>query len=97
MRQVATSSRRGSLHSAQPGVAESRPLEPAPAPVFVDQSGLRSRLLRRFGWPVSVVGAILAAAMGSSLIGGQSDAPAMGIPPKPLYVPTKGPLSPSWP
>ncbi|MEU6623953.1 hypothetical protein ABZ926_24685 [Streptomyces litmocidini] len=71
--------------------------DPDPAPVFVDQSGLRSRLFRRFGWPVSVVGAILAAAMGSSLVGMQSDAPAMGIPPKPSYLPTTGPLSPSWP
>jgi hypothetical protein len=97
MRQVATFSGRGSVHSAQPSMAESRQVEPAPAPVFVDQSGLRSRLLRRFGWPVSVVGAILAAAMGSSLIGMQSDAPAMGIPPKPSYLPAKGPLSPSWP
>ncbi|WP_159041920.1 hypothetical protein [Streptomyces aureus] len=76
-------------------MAESRHWEPAPAPVFVDQSGLRSRLLRRFGWPVSVVGAILAAAMGSSLIGMQSDAPAMEIPPKPSYLPARGPLSPS--
>ncbi|MEU3747215.1 MULTISPECIES: hypothetical protein [Streptomyces] len=76
-------------------MAESPPWEPAPAPVFVDQSGLRSRLLRRFGWPVSVVGAILAAAMGSSLIGMQSDAPAMEIPPKPSYLPARGPLLPS--
>ncbi|MFC9392295.1 hypothetical protein ACFTWS_03910 [Streptomyces sp. NPDC057027] len=95
MRQVATSSRRVSVYPAQPGVAESRYEEPAPAPVFVDQSGLRSRLFRRFGWPVSVVGAILAAAMGSSLIGMQSDAPAMEIPPKPSYLPDRGPLSPS--
>ncbi|CAM5300225.1 hypothetical protein GCM10010230_46560 [Streptomyces narbonensis] len=95
MRQVATSSGRGPVHSAQLGVAESRYEEPAPAPVFVDQSGLRSRLLRRFGWPVSVVGAILAAAMGGSLIGMQSDAPAMEIPPKPSYMPAKGPLAPS--
>ncbi|MCD2463150.1 MULTISPECIES: hypothetical protein [unclassified Streptomyces] len=78
-------------------MAESHQLAPAPIPVFVDQSGLRSRQLRRLGWPVSVVGAMLAAAMGSSLIGVQSDAPAMGIPPKPSYQPTKGPLSPSWP
>ncbi|MFI9293526.1 hypothetical protein H4W23_33270 [Streptomyces gardneri] len=76
-------------------MAESRYWEPAPAPVFVDQSGLRSRLLRRFGWPVSVVGAILAAAMGGSLIGMQSEAPAMEIPPKPAYLPAKGPLLPS--
>ncbi len=97
MRQVSTASRREPVHTAQPVVAESRHEEPAPAPVFVDQSGLRSRLFRRFGWPVSVVGAILAAAMGGSLIGMQSDAPAMGIPPEPSYLPAKGPLSPSWP
>ncbi|MGW7453963.1 hypothetical protein [Streptomyces sp. NPDC054787] len=54
-----------------------------PAPVFVDQSGLRGRLLRGLGWPVSVVGAILAVAMGSSLIGVQADAPAMGVPAQP--------------
>ncbi|WP_328863966.1 hypothetical protein [Streptomyces virginiae] len=62
---------------------ESNSREPAPAPVFVDQSGLRGRLLRGFGWPVSVVGAVLAVAMGSSLIGVQADAPAMGIPVQP--------------
>ncbi|MFE5791427.1 hypothetical protein ACFQ8C_02505 [Streptomyces sp. NPDC056503] len=78
-------------------MSESHRQEPVPAPVFVDQSGLRSRLFRRFGWPVSVVGAILAAAMGGSLIGMQSDAPAMEIPPKPAYLPTSGPLPPFWP
>ncbi|WP_157870061.1 MULTISPECIES: hypothetical protein [unclassified Streptomyces] len=93
MRHSATYPGRGSVHSAQPGLAESRQEEPAP--VFVDQSGLRSRHLRRFGWPVSVVGAVLAAAMAGSLIGMQSDAPAMGIPPKPSYLPAKGPLLPS--
>lgn len=97
MRQVSTSFGRGPAYPAQPSVAESRHEEPAPAPVFVDQSGLRSRLFRRFGWPVSVVGAILAAAMGSSLIGMQSDAPAMEIPPKPAYLPTRAPLPPSLP
>ncbi|WP_183064424.1 hypothetical protein [Streptomyces sp. gCLA4] len=60
---------------------------PAPAPVFVDQSGLRGRLLRGLGWPVSVVGAILAVAMASSLIGVQADAPAMGIPAQPARTP----------
>nr|WSX48456.1 hypothetical protein OG409_05545 [Streptomyces sp. NBC_00974] len=67
--------------------------EPAPAPVFVDQSGLRGRLLRGFGWPVSVVGAILAVAMGSSLIGVQADAPAMGIPAQPSWPPAPSPTS----
>ncbi|NML51558.1 hypothetical protein HHL19_15940 [Streptomyces sp. R302] len=78
-------------------MSESSLPEPAPAPVFVDQSGLRGRLFRRFGWPVSAVGAILAAAMGSSLIGTQSQAPAMDIPPKSPYLPTGGPLPPFWP
>ncbi|MET8505078.1 hypothetical protein ABZV60_10545 [Streptomyces sp. NPDC004787] len=78
-------------------MSESSPQEPGPAPVFVDQSGLRSRRFRRLGWPVSVVGAILAAAMGSSLIGMQSAAPTMEVPPEPTYVPTRGPLSPSLP
>ncbi|WP_370415987.1 hypothetical protein [Streptomyces fradiae] len=78
-------------------MAETHQEEPAPAPVFVDQSGLRSRRFRRLGWPVSVVGAILAAAMGSSLIGMQSAAPAMEIPPKPSYLPPRGPLSPALP
>ncbi|MFD7640511.1 hypothetical protein ACFV4P_07645 [Kitasatospora sp. NPDC059795] len=56
--------------------------EPPPEPVFVDESGLRGRLLRGLGWPVSVVGAVLAVAMGGSLIGVQADAPAMEIPPQ---------------
>lgn len=70
---------------------ESRFDEFAPAPVFVDQSGVRGRLLRGFGWPVSVVGAILAVAMGSSLIGVQADAPAMGIPAQPSRSPAPPP------
>ncbi|MER5738164.1 MULTISPECIES: hypothetical protein [unclassified Streptomyces] len=78
-------------------MSETSPQEPVPVPVFVDQSGLRSRLFRRFGWPVSVVGAFLAAAMGSSLVGMQSQAPAMEVPPGPAYLPTSGPLPPFWP
>lgn len=68
--------------------------ELAPAPVFVDRSGARGRLLRGFGWPVSVVGAVMAAAMGSSLIGVQAAAPVMGIPAQPSLSPTPSP-SPS--
>ncbi|MFG2818251.1 hypothetical protein ACGFX4_02385 [Kitasatospora sp. NPDC048365] len=65
--------------------------EAAPAPVFVSQSGRRGRLLRGLGWPVSVVGAILAIAMGSSLVGGQADAPAMEIPVQPSQAPAPSP------
>ena len=95
MRQASPFFEGGPAYPEHLGVSETSPQEPVPAPVFVDQSGLRSRLFRRLGWPVSVVGAILAAAMGSSLIGMQSDAPAMEIPPKPAYLPARGPLSPS--
>lgn len=78
-----SSVQRGSAHQTHPEWSEPASGESAPAPVFVDQSGLRGRLLRGFGWPVSVIGAILAVAMGSSLIGVQADAPAMGIPAQP--------------
>ncbi|MEU6899714.1 hypothetical protein [Streptomyces virginiae] len=81
----------GSPRRTDPGSSESGFGESAPAPVFVDQSGLRGRLLRGFGWPVSVVGAILAVAMGSSLIGVQADAPAMGIPAQPSRSPAPSP------
>ncbi|MEV7617340.1 hypothetical protein [Streptomyces sp. NPDC089799] len=82
---------RGSAYPAQPEMSGSDVEEPAPAPVFVDQSGLRGRLLRGFAWPVSVVGAILAIAMGSSLIGVQADAPVMGVPAQPSWSPAPPP------
>ncbi|MGZ9935722.1 hypothetical protein ACXNSR_38260 [Streptomyces sp. NC-S4] len=82
-----TSVQRGSVPRSNPGTSDPAVEEPAPAPVFVDQSGLRGRLLRGFGWPVSVLGAILAVAMGSSLIGVQADAPTMGIPAQPSRSP----------
>ncbi|WP_157815414.1 hypothetical protein [Kitasatospora sp. CB02891] len=77
------SSERGSEHLIQPGTPGPEAEEPLPEPVFVDESGLRGRLLRGLGWPVSVVGAVLAVAMGGSLIGVQADAPAMEIPAQP--------------
>ncbi|KMO98844.1 hypothetical protein [Streptomyces roseus] len=83
MRPAITSVQRGSEHQTRAGTSEPAFEEPLPVPVFVDHSGLRGRLLRGFGWPVSVIGAILAVAMGSSLIGVQADAPAMGIPVQP--------------
>ncbi|MGW6786358.1 hypothetical protein [Streptomyces sp. NPDC054987] len=91
MRPATTSVQRGSVPPAEPGTTESGFEDPLPAPVFVDQSGLRGRLLRGLGWPVSVIGAILAVAMGSSLIGVQADAPAMGIPAQPSRPPVPSP------
>ncbi|MER6448666.1 hypothetical protein [Streptomyces venezuelae] len=100
-----TSVQSGSVPRSNPGTSDPAVQEPAPAPVFVDQSGLRGRLLRGFGWPVSVLGTILAVAMGSSLIGVQADAPAMGVPaqpsrsPAPSASPTRSspPTSPASP
>ncbi|MEV4555384.1 hypothetical protein AB0K51_00140 [Kitasatospora sp. NPDC049285] len=97
MRNVITPTERGSAHQAQPDMFESdfeEPAsfeEPAPTPVFVSRSGMRGRLLRGLGWPVSVTGAILAVAMGSSLVGVQADAPAMGIPVQPSRSPVTSP------
>ncbi|MFJ5921748.1 hypothetical protein ACIQF6_03965 [Kitasatospora sp. NPDC092948] len=101
------SSERGSEHPPLPGtlgpeaqepLPEAVFVEPPPEAVFVDESGLRGRLLRGLGWPVSLVGAVLAVAMGGSLIGVQADAPAMEIParPAPAAVPSAAPsASPS--
>ncbi|WP_407911658.1 hypothetical protein [Kitasatospora sp. NE20-6] len=83
MRPAITSVEHGPVHPSQSDVYESSLEEAAPAPVFVDQSGLRGRLLRGLGWPVSLVGAILAVGMASSMVGMQADAPAMGIPAHP--------------
>ncbi|AUG81020.1 hypothetical protein CFP65_6364 [Kitasatospora sp. MMS16-BH015] len=76
------------VHPVHPGGYGASAEEPAAAPVFVDQSGQRGRMFRGLGWPVTVAGGLLAAAMAGSLIGVQSDAPAMGIPAQPTSAPT---------
>lgn len=63
--------------------------------MFVSQSGLRGRLLRGMGWPVSVIGAMLAAAMITNLVGMQSDAPTLEIPSQHTILPVPTPASPS--
>ncbi|MFJ6938670.1 hypothetical protein [Streptomyces sp. NPDC101132] len=95
MRQDFNFFERGSAYQAQPDTPGPGPEEPAPAPVFVDQSGTRGRLLRGFGWPVSLIGAVLAVAMGSSLVGVQADAPAMGVPEQPTWAPAPATPLPS--
>ncbi|MFJ5229794.1 hypothetical protein ACIQBJ_07790 [Kitasatospora sp. NPDC088391] len=92
-----TSPEAGSVPAAEP-VPSGTNLEAEealPEPVFVDGSGLRGRLLRGLGWPVSLVGAVLAVAMGGSLVGMQADAPALGIPPQPAQSPAAPAPSPS--
>ncbi|MFI0964071.1 hypothetical protein ACH4S8_22020 [Streptomyces sp. NPDC021080] len=54
--------------------------EVEPAPVFVDQSGLRGRRLRGLGWLVGVICTGCVAAMISGLVGTQSQAPALTVP-----------------
>ncbi|MER7682188.1 MULTISPECIES: hypothetical protein [unclassified Streptomyces] len=50
------------------------------APVFVDQTGLRGRRLRGFGWLLGLVCTGFVVAMVSGLAGTQSQAPALTVP-----------------
>ncbi|MFJ8007279.1 hypothetical protein [Streptomyces fagopyri] len=50
------------------------------APVFVDQTGLRGRRLRGFGWLLGLICTGFVAAMVSGLAGTQSQAPALTVP-----------------
>jgi hypothetical protein len=54
--------------------------EVEPAPVFVDQTGLRGRRLRGFGWLVGIVCTGCVVAMISGLVGTQSQAPPLTVP-----------------
>ncbi|MEU9446112.1 hypothetical protein AB0D42_35675 [Streptomyces sp. NPDC048304] len=54
--------------------------EVEPAPVFVDQTGLRGRRLRGFGWLLGMVCTGFVVAMISGLVGTQSQAPALTVP-----------------
>ncbi|QKW22792.1 hypothetical protein HUT16_30185 [Kitasatospora sp. NA04385] len=92
MRSVITPPEGGPVHPGEPDDFDGFE-EPAPEPVFVDQSGLRGRLLRGLGWPISLVGAVLAVAMGGSLIGVQADAPPLVIPPQPTQAPAAAPAA----
>ncbi|WP_119288289.1 hypothetical protein [Streptomyces sp. YIM 130001] len=58
------------------GPAEDGP-EGSDAPVFVDESGGRSRRLRRIGWILGVACAVYAVVLGATLVSGNSDAPWM--------------------
>ncbi|WP_330175576.1 hypothetical protein OG875_19960 [Streptomyces sp. NBC_01498] len=49
-------------------------------PVFVDESGRRSKKLRRLGWVLAIASACYAVALVAALIGGSSSAPWLQIP-----------------
>lgn len=54
--------------------------EVEPAPVFVDQTGLRGRRLRGLGWLVGIICTGSVVAMISGLVGAQSQAPPLAVP-----------------
>ncbi|WP_327355706.1 hypothetical protein [Streptomyces sp. NBC_01304] len=51
--------------------------EAAEGPVFVDESGSRSRRVRRIGWVLGICCAVYAVVLGVTLLSGNSDAPWM--------------------
>ncbi|MEU4039576.1 hypothetical protein [Streptomyces collinus] len=54
--------------------------EVEPAPVFVDQTGLRGRRLRGLGWLLGIVCTGFVVAMIFGLVGAQSQAPGLTVP-----------------
>ncbi|MCZ7459983.1 hypothetical protein [Streptomyces sp. WMMC940] len=56
------------------------PQEDADGPVFVDESGRRSKKFRRIGWVLALVCAGYAVTLVVALIGGNSNAPSLLIP-----------------
>ncbi|MEV1054856.1 hypothetical protein [Streptomyces sp. NPDC049887] len=54
--------------------------EDADGPVFVDESGRRSKKFRRIGWVLALVCAGYAVTLAVALIGGNSNAPSLLIP-----------------
>ncbi|MFI2783196.1 hypothetical protein [Streptomyces sp. ALB3] len=54
---------------------EPGPPDPADGPVFVDESGRRSKTYRRVGWVLAVVCAVYAVTLVVAVLGGNSSAP----------------------
>ncbi|MEW1722682.1 hypothetical protein [Streptomyces sp. NPDC093109] len=65
--------------AALPAIAVDGP-EAADGPVFVDESGRRSKKLRRAGWVVAIACACYAMTVVAALVGGDSNAPWLPIP-----------------
>ncbi len=63
-----------------PAVAAGGSATGAAGPVFVDESGRRSRKLRRIGWVLGAACACYAVLLVGTLLGGNSSAPWLGIP-----------------
>ncbi|MDF6062822.1 MULTISPECIES: hypothetical protein [Streptomyces] len=54
---------------------EPAPPDPAEGPVFVDESGRRSKTYRRVGWVLAAVSAVYAVTLVVAVLGGNSSAP----------------------
>ncbi|WP_326697775.1 hypothetical protein OG909_10785 [Streptomyces sp. NBC_01754] len=69
--------------SADPAPAEppedAAPAEPPEGPVFVDESGRRSKTYRRLGWFLATVCAVYAVTLVVAVLGGNSSAPFLPI------------------
>ncbi|MEU0659134.1 hypothetical protein [Streptomyces lavendulocolor] len=74
-----------SIPAGSPAAAPAAPSapadhEPSDGPVFVDESGRRSKKLRRLGWVLATACAVYAITLVVSVIGGNSSAPWLLIP-----------------
>ncbi|WP_146207001.1 hypothetical protein [Streptomyces tirandamycinicus] len=67
------------LHAAR-ATSEAPPQDDADGPVFVDESGRRSKKFRRIGWVLALACAGYAVTLVVALIGGNSNAPSLLIP-----------------
>ncbi|MGP2438895.1 hypothetical protein ACTT8P_16660 [Streptomyces sp. JW3] len=72
----------GVLHRAKGGPGGALSADAADRPVFVDESGRRSRLYRRIGIAVGLACAVYAVVMVVTLLSGSSDAPWLPVPGK---------------
>ncbi|MFF9867783.1 hypothetical protein ACF1G0_20545 [Streptomyces sp. NPDC013953] len=70
----------GPAPHTSPGPAGPAPQEPSDGPVFVDESGRRSKKLRRLGWVLAAACAVYAVTLVVAVIGGNSSAPWLLIP-----------------
>lgn len=70
---------RGVLRQLSGPVARAHPADGQDGPVFVDESGRRSKTLRKVGWLIAAVCAAFAASIVLSLFGGDSTAPSLPL------------------
>ncbi|MFI8003339.1 hypothetical protein [Streptomyces sp. NPDC086010] len=70
---------RGALSQLSGPAGRARRADGHDGPVFVDESGRRSKTLRKVGWLIAAVCAAFAASIVLSLFGGDSTAPSLPL------------------